>query len=125
MPYSKTFTLAQAPLIGKERAALKGDPTVYNCALRVEGDERTSPATVGDLMALSGWFRGSISQRGALGGGSSLLEGVVVPCDVPFPVLEAAVEALYNGSVELCDDNIEPLLRLADAILVAELVRCY
>ena len=59
-----------------------------------------------------------MAQRGALAGSGSLLEGVVVPCDVPFPVLETAVEALYSGSVELRTDNIEPLLRLADATLV-------
>ena len=50
MSYSKTFTLSQAPLIGREREALKDDPAVFNCALRVEGDERTSPATVSDMM---------------------------------------------------------------------------
>ena len=60
-----------------------------------------------------------MAQRGALAGSSSLLEGVVVPCDVPFAVLEAAVEALYSGSIELRTDNIEPLLRLADAMLVS------
>lgn len=42
-----------------------------------------------------------------------------MPCDVPFPILEAAVEGLYSGSIQLRTDNIEPLLRLADAMLVS------
>lgn len=51
MLYSQAFTLSQAPLIGKDRAALKDDPAIFNCALKVEGDERKSAATVADLMA--------------------------------------------------------------------------
>ena len=51
MAYSKAFTLAQAPLIGRDRAALKDDPVVFNCALKVGGDERKSAVTIPDMMA--------------------------------------------------------------------------
>lgn len=95
-PFKKTITLLHTPLIGKERAALKDNPKVFNAALRVPGDERKAKATVSDLVTFSGWFRSYVSSSDALGGSSDLLEGVEVPVEVPFDTLEAALDGLYQ-----------------------------
>ena len=95
--FKKTYTLVQTPLIGKERAALKDNPKIFNAALRVPGDERKSMATVSDMISFSGWFRSYVSSSEALGGSEDLLEGVEVPAAVPFETLEAALDGLYQA----------------------------
>ena len=84
------------PAIGGLRASLKDNPKVFNVALRVPGDGRRSTAAAADLVALSAWFEAYLSSAEGLGGSADLLEGVTVPCDVPYETLEAAGEGLYQ-----------------------------
>ena len=42
------------------------------------------------MLAWSGWFRAYLSSAEELGASSSLIDGVEVPCAVPFEVLEYA-----------------------------------
>lgn len=88
------------PLIGQGggRSIHKDNPKVFNVALRVPGDDmRKSMATISDLLALSRWFEAYVSSGSAgLGGSADLLAGVEVACEVPWEILEAAVEGLYQ-----------------------------
>lgn len=56
--------------------------------------------------------------RKAAGATSSLLDGVTVPREVGHEVLQAVVGALYEGRIQLGADNLEPVVRLADAMRV-------
>lgn len=101
------------PAIGGLRASLKDNPKIFNVALRVPGDERLSKAAAADLVALSAWFGAYLSSAEGLGGSADLLEGVTVPCEVPWETLEAVVDGLYAVRVLFGR-------RVASAVQVAE-----
>ena len=101
---------------------MAGRPDVCNVALTAPGDDRKVKATAADLSVLSKWFAGKMRQRGDMGGGS-LLGGVEVPVEVPFPVLRDFIEGLYAGSITLTEDNLRDTLTLADA-MQASAARC-
>lgn len=49
---------------------------------------------------------------------SGLLDGVEVPCDVSFHTLEYTLQGLYTGRLTLTSENLEPILKLSDAMIV-------
>jgi hypothetical protein len=80
-------------------------------------------ATAADLVALSEWCACVLRHRASAGApdGASLLEALVVPCAISYDVLALVIRALYEGSIELGPDNLEHVLRLADAMQIPQL----
>lgn len=122
-PYSaKVFELPEPPLIGRDRHTLKHVPAIFNVALGVAGDPWRAAASASDLTARSAWFKSLVLTKVEDEGQCSLLE-VTVPCQVPFEVVEAAVEAIYSGRVYLTwgpggAGNLLDMTLLADALQV-------
>lgn len=112
--FSLPCLVKPAPLVDWEQ--WKDCPDVFNVALKVAGDPRTVRATLPDLLALSKWFAAAFRQRGNMRAGPDILQGVEVPCSVPFELLEDTIVGLYQGSIHLTGQSLGSVLKLADAM---------